>query len=169
MYSKRPILTLQTRWQRIAWVQAQTLNRKRLHLTEAVLKTFEPDSHQIITLKTNFVKVKIANRKLGCFHKYFNKHRNYSFLKISSYNCKLFMKKNTTYFGYRLMLQDMLYDISMHNFPESRILAKLWLNDFSCCQQGNGLACFKVHIFWEGHKILQNLHLTFVLCSASQK
>ena len=28
---------------------------------------------------------------------------------------------------------------------------------------------FKVHIFWEGHKILRNLHLTFVLCSASQK
>ena len=28
----------------------------------------------------------------------------------------------------------------------------------------------KVHIvFWEGHKILQNLHLNFVLCSASQK
>ena len=27
----------------------------------------------------------------------------------------------------------------------------------------------KVHIFWEGNKILQNLHLTFVLCSASQK
>ena len=27
---------------------------------------------------------------------------------------------------------------------------------------------FKVHIFWEGHKILRNLHLTFVLCSASQ-
>ena len=26
----------------------------------------------------------------------------------------------------------------------------------------------KVHIFWEGHKILRNLHLTFVLCSASQ-
>ena len=25
------------------------------------------------------------------------------------------------------------------------------------------------HIFWGGHKILQNLHLTFVLCSASQK
>ena len=22
----------------------------------------------------------------------------------------------------------------------------------------------KVHIFWEGHKILRNLHLTFVLC-----
>ena len=29
--------------------------------------------------------------------------------------------------------------------------------------------CSKVHIFWEGHKILWNLHLTFVLCSASQK
>ena len=27
----------------------------------------------------------------------------------------------------------------------------------------------KVHIFWEGHKMLRNLHLTFVLCSASQK
>ena len=27
----------------------------------------------------------------------------------------------------------------------------------------------KVHIFWEGHKILRNLHPTFVLCSASQK
>ena len=24
----------------------------------------------------------------------------------------------------------------------------------------------KVHIFWEGHKILRNLHITFVLCSA---
>ena len=23
----------------------------------------------------------------------------------------------------------------------------------------------KVHIFWEGHKILRNLHLTFVLCT----
>ena len=27
----------------------------------------------------------------------------------------------------------------------------------------------KVHIFWEGHKILRYFHLTFVLCSASQK
>ena len=26
----------------------------------------------------------------------------------------------------------------------------------------------KVHIFWGGHKILQNLHCRFVLCSASQ-
>ena len=27
----------------------------------------------------------------------------------------------------------------------------------------------KIHIFWEGHKILWNIHLTFVLSSASQK
>ena len=27
----------------------------------------------------------------------------------------------------------------------------------------------KVHIFWEGHKILRHLHLTFALCIASQK
>ena len=27
---------------------------------------------------------------------------------------------------------------------------------------------FKVHIFWEGHKILRNLHQLFVLCTASQ-
>ena len=27
---------------------------------------------------------------------------------------------------------------------------------------------FKVHIFWEGHKILPNLHQLFVLCTASQ-
>ena len=26
----------------------------------------------------------------------------------------------------------------------------------------------KVQTFWEGHKILRNLYLTFVLCSASQ-
>ena len=28
---------------------------------------------------------------------------------------------------------------------------------------------YKVHIFWEGHKFLRNIHLTFVLCSANQK
>ena len=28
---------------------------------------------------------------------------------------------------------------------------------------------FKVHIFWEGHKILQNLHLTFDYGTYSQK
>ena len=28
--------------------------------------------------------------------------------------------------------------------------------------------CNKVHIFWEGHNVLQNLHRRFVLCSDSQ-
>ena len=37
-----------------------------------------------------------------------------------------------------------------------------------CSLQGPQ-GCFKLHIFWEGHIILQNLHLTFVLYSASQK
>ena len=27
---------------------------------------------------------------------------------------------------------------------------------------------FKVHIFWEGYKILRNLHQLFVLCTACQ-
>ena len=31
------------------------------------------------------------------------------------------------------------------------------------------LDIIKVHISWEGHKILRILHLTYVLCSASQK
>ena len=38
-------------------------------------------------------------------------------------------------------------------------------------RQGEGgveKPCIKVHIFWEGHKILRNLHLLFVLCTASQ-
>ena len=39
--------------------------------------------------------------------------------------------------------------------------------------QGSDLAHFlkdgKVHIFWEGHKILPNLHLTFDYSTYSQK
>ena len=31
------------------------------------------------------------------------------------------------------------------------------------------LECFKVHIFWEGHEILWNLHLTFVYSTYRQK
>ena len=31
------------------------------------------------------------------------------------------------------------------------------------------VSLYKVHMFWEGHKILRNLNLTFVLCSANQK
>ena len=35
---------------------------------------------------------------------------------------------------------------------------------FFCKRKFNG----RVHIFWEGHKCLRNLHLRFVLCSNSQ-
>ena len=34
-----------------------------------------------------------------------------------------------------------------------------------CCIPPISVWFFKVHIFWEGHKILQNLHLIFVPCS----
>ena len=37
---------------------------------------------------------------------------------------------------------------------------------FPCCFFN--LRVSKVHIFWEGHKILRNLHQLFVLCTASQ-
>ena len=46
------------------------------------------------------------------------------------------------------------------------------LRDLSALQQWDKqilkLPFYKVHIFWEGHKILRNLHRRFVLCSASQ-
>ena len=43
-------------------------------------------------------------------------------------------------------------------------------NDITFCSSSRSIThqdlrlIFKVHIFWEGHKILRNLHLTFVLC-----
>ena len=36
------------------------------------------------------------------------------------------------------------------------------------CQTITSAKYVKVHIFWEGHKILRNLHQFFVLCTASQ-
>ena len=36
-------------------------------------------------------------------------------------------------------------------------------------QQTKNITYCKVHIFWEGHKILQNLHLTFVCMYCRQK
>ena len=45
--------------------------------------------------------------------------------------------------------------------------SKLWCPQFS--QKINiGIISSKVHIFWEGLKILRNLHQLFVLCTASQ-
>ena len=73
----------------------------------------------------------------------------------------------------------------LHLFPSLRNVINsknsntnnFWL-DWLCCLAGNSLmtppvfniliSWVKVHIFWEGHKILQNLHSRFVLCSASQ-
>ena len=42
----------------------------------------------------------------------------------------------------------------------------LWAADKKNMRQFHNF--FKVHLFWEGHKILRNLHLTFARCSASQ-
>ena len=36
------------------------------------------------------------------------------------------------------------------------------------CNLHLGWDSVKVHIFWEGHKNLQNLHQLFALCTASQ-
>ena len=48
-----------------------------------------------------------------------------------------------------------------------------WAKNFTELMVGRVLtgisSCSKAHIFWEGHKILRNLHLTCVLCRASQK
>ena len=45
-----------------------------------------------------------------------------------------------------------------------------WRNTLQCVKiiYEDVFELLKFHIFWEGHKILQNLHRTFVLCSASQ-
>ena len=50
----------------------------------------------------------------------------------------------------------------MYVFNKPAILSKRTTRIYTCIWD-------KVHIFWEGHKILPNLHLTFVLCSVNQK
>ena len=52
-----------------------------------------------------------------------------------------------------------------HIVPEINDSGTMCITDFF---QNKYLAYFEVHIFWEGHKILRNLHLTFVLCSVTQ-
>ena len=47
------------------------------------------------------------------------------------------------------------------------LIKEFWQHFWICFS--SSVTNSKVHLFWEGHKILQNLHLTFVLCSASQK
>ena len=54
----------------------------------------------------------------------------------------------------------------------SQIVSKIWFRiklNIQIKLFSTSIRYHKVHIFWEGHKILRNLHLTFVLCSASQK
>ena len=60
--------------------------------------------------------------------------------------------------------------ISLDKFIHSFKLV-LWVNVKGVIHKLNSMQGnkYKVHIFWEGHKILRNLHLTFVLRSASQK
>jgi hypothetical protein len=43
-----------------------------------------------------------------------------------------------------------------------------WGPKKSGAQMRSGTISVKVHIFWEGQKILRNLHRRFVLCNASQ-
>ena len=51
-------------------------------------------------------------------------------------------------------------------FPKDEIPIQLSIMHVVNVQEGYN--CSKVHIFWEGHKILRNLHQLLVLCSASQ-
>ena len=46
------------------------------------------------------------------------------------------------------------------------VVMQLFLTIFLCWKSAENND--KVHIFWEGHKILRNLHQLFVLCTASQ-
>ena len=64
-----------------------------------------------------------------------------------------------------------IYFVLMCMYSVWLLYIKAWKLERATCQDWLSRAHYarKVHIFWEGHKILQNLHLTFVLCSASQK
>ena len=77
--------------------------------------------------------------------------------------CQLILCFGTDLFG---------LTITCFNFPlfsVSKIIVCSWFNLNLHVSFQNNLYEVKVHIFWEGHKILWNIHLTFVLCSASQK
>ena len=65
-----------------------------------------------------------------------------------------FLQRNTIFIAKRLRLTE---NNGVMDFESIGSQADI------CIEQYN-----KVHIFWEGHKFLQNLHQLFVLCSASQ-
>ena len=61
---------------------------------------------------------------------------------------------------------------SREGYKISLVLSIKWTinykNNFLLISLSRWKAFIKVHIFWEGHKILWNLRRRFVLCSASQ-
>ena len=64
------------------------------------------------------------------------------------------------------IVKDTFYEFSRYLFGRLCILAILMEKFYI---QNSTYVPSKIHIFWEGHKMLRNLHLTFVLCSASLK
>ena len=57
-----------------------------------------------------------------------------------------------------------ILDISMYQFAVFCHERPVWLSIHTSWYENWG----KVHISWEGHEILQNLHQLFFLCNASQ-
>ena len=64
-----------------------------------------------------------------------------------------------------------IYFVLMCMYCVWLLYIKAWKLERATCQDWLSRAHYarKVHIFWEGHQILRNFHLIFVLCSASQK
>ena len=52
---------------------------------------------------------------------------------------------------------------------KEKVKKTMYIYHILCLFRYLALFISKVHIFWEGHKILKNIHLTYVLCSARRK
>ena len=62
-----------------------------------------------------------------------------------------------------------LHLLLFHHYFSSLIFV-IWSADNDNIDNGLGsFSLIKVHIFWEGHKILQNLHVTFVCMYCRRK
>ena len=103
-----------------------------------------------------------------------------SILKLSDYiNRYISSYVNSNYFSspHQPKLKDVIMPSTLYNFVTSIkrniivfvLLEKVIRRHFVTFNEYTLEEKEKRHIFWEGHKILRNLHLTFVLCSASQK
>ena len=67
-------------------------------------------------------------------------------------------------------MTDRINDLEFHHIlclHQPVYIHSIWPLITAVCSDSN--VNIKVYIFWEGHKILRNLHLAFVLSSASQK